>query len=135
MHGKEKGYAIPAFNCTSTSTVNAVLEAEPLLLESHIVRDVMERSIIKKSKILLTWLNVFGTIPQPNQNCCTPNHYMPKRIYSVDFSSCRAMITIPSFLPAASNCVLKVSFLVLNIDKFSSIALHNLFRNQSISRT
>jgi len=27
QHAKEKGYAIPAFNCTSTSTVNAVLEA------------------------------------------------------------------------------------------------------------
>jgi len=26
-HAKEKGFAIPAFNCTSTSTVNAVLEA------------------------------------------------------------------------------------------------------------
>lgn len=26
-HAKENGYAIPAFNCTSTSTVNAVLEA------------------------------------------------------------------------------------------------------------
>jgi len=26
-HAKDKGYAIPAFNCTSTSTVNSVLEA------------------------------------------------------------------------------------------------------------
>jgi fructose-bisphosphate aldolase class II len=26
-HAKENGYAIPAFNCTSTSTINAVLEA------------------------------------------------------------------------------------------------------------
>mmetsp|Transcript_104562 Transcript_104562/g.291271 ORF Transcript_104562/g.291271 Transcript_104562/m.291271 type:complete len:361 (-) Transcript_104562:378-1460(-) len=27
QHAKENGYAIPAFNCTSTSTVNSVLEA------------------------------------------------------------------------------------------------------------
>jgi fructose-bisphosphate aldolase class II len=26
-HAKDKGYAIPAFNCTTTSTINAVLEA------------------------------------------------------------------------------------------------------------
>jgi fructose-bisphosphate aldolase class II len=26
-HAKDNGYAIPAFNCTSTSTVNSVLEA------------------------------------------------------------------------------------------------------------
>mmetsp|Transcript_58653 Transcript_58653/g.131108 ORF Transcript_58653/g.131108 Transcript_58653/m.131108 type:complete len:360 (-) Transcript_58653:52-1131(-) len=38
QHAKEKGYAIPAFNCTSTSTVNAVLEAGKALNRPVIVQ-------------------------------------------------------------------------------------------------
>eukprot|EP00403_Amphidinium_massartii_P040642 CAMPEP_0178433724 /NCGR_PEP_ID=MMETSP0689_2-20121128/33056_1 /TAXON_ID=160604 /ORGANISM="Amphidinium massartii, Strain CS-259" /LENGTH=358 /DNA_ID=CAMNT_0020055767 /DNA_START=39 /DNA_END=1115 /DNA_ORIENTATION=- len=37
-HAKENGYAIPAFNCTSTSTVNSVLEAGKALNRPVIIQ-------------------------------------------------------------------------------------------------